>query len=41
MDKHVTDALTPVDIEVNLVSVSTSHILTTLESPAQIKWQDL
>lgn len=41
MDKLVTEALTPVDKSVSLVSVSTSHILMTSESPAQIKWHDL
>lgn len=42
MDKHVTGgAILPVgtvDKAVSLVSVSTSHILINLESPAQIKW---
>jgi len=37
MERLVTEALTPVDNAVSLVSVSISHILMTLESPAQIK----
>jgi len=41
MDRLVTEALTPVDNAVNLVSVSMSHILMILESPAQINWHDL
>jgi len=41
MDIVVTEALTPVDKAVSLVSVSISQILMTLESPAQIKWHDL
>jgi hypothetical protein len=41
MERLVTEALTPVDKAVNLVSVSISQMFMTLESPAQIRWQDL